>query len=155
LAVLNSQDTSQAEIEDVRSAGGVDQDVVRLEVTMTDAVLVRVVGSLGNAGDQIDNRLQVRLRLLTPAAGIDTLDHLGDEIVRRADAAVIEKAHDAGMCEARSDAGLTLEAGQAIGLREPARVQQLQGDVALDIRIVRQVHDAEAACAEFALDDVG
>ncbi len=45
----------QAEIEDVRPAVGVDEDVARLEIAMTDALPVGMLDRLGDAGDEIDH----------------------------------------------------------------------------------------------------
>ena len=145
-----------AEIRDHRPPGGLlDQDVVRLDVPVDDAVGVRVAQPPRDLLEQ-PGRLRRRQRAgaldplgqrLTPDVGHDEEDQvvvLFDRVNR----------DDVGVGEPRREPGLAQEAVLEAGLRGEVRREQFERDRPVEAHVTREKHDAQPAPAQLALQGV-
>ena len=145
----------QAEVEHVRLAGVIDEDVARLQVAVADALARGRTRPRRRSG-----RPGRPPRRGSPAAGgtrprVHALDVLGDQVARRPLAAVVEQLDDAGVAQPGGARASRWKRADGLRLVEAAGVQHLDGDAPLDVGVVGQVDDAEAAGAQLALDPVG
>ena len=62
---------------------------------------------------------------------------------------------DVRMIERREDFRFALEAGEPLGIRRDRGRQDLDGDLALQLRVGRPIHLAHPACADLGGDFVG
>ena len=114
---------------------------------MADAALVRVLDGVGNGGEQGGYIFGTGRTLPAPLARLDALDELGDQEPGRPLPAVLEQLHDSRMAKPADGVRLALEAGQRLGLVDPAGVEHLDGDAALHVGVEGQIDDAKAAGA--------
>ena len=113
-----------AEVEYVRFAGRVDQNVSRLEIAVNHAALVCVADRIANLHEQAQNAVGRRPRFLDELIEWDTLDMLHHKVRHVVDRrpAVIH-ADDVRMTQARHQLDLALEPPPA-GRRMKRRFQQ-------------------------------
>ena len=122
----------QAEVGDVRLAGGIDQDVARLEIAMHDARLVGEVQGVADGGQQL-GRLALRQPLGVFELGQrDALDQVADDIDVVAVAADLVHADDMRMPQLRRDAGFVQKLFHLAGAQLPAP-RNLQGHRAVEL----------------------
>ncbi|HNB81428.1 MAG TPA: CoA transferase subunit A [Chitinophagaceae bacterium] len=126
-----------------------DEDVVRLEVAVNDAFLVRVLDGLANLDEQPQPRFGVELvgvAVIGDALALDQFHHeVGAACVR---CAAVEHAGDVRMVHQRQRLALGLEAGHDF-LRVHAQLEDLQRDLAAHrLRLLRHPDGAEAAFAD-------
>ena len=151
--VLFSQ--CQPEIDDVRLAVLADQNVARLDVPMHQSLLVGVVQGLGHRRHQFGRFPVLQPLLLELRREIGPFDVLRDDeagtVLRAAD---IMHRHDAGMVEIGDRAGLGQIRLGIFGLRDQLGVRHLDGDRPVQLLVVGQIDQAEAAFAQDLLDAV-
>jgi hypothetical protein len=129
----------------------VQQDVLRLDVAMDDAVAVRVVEGVSHAHGHADRLVHTQLRLaVEPAAqrlAPDERHHVEQEA---GGSAGVEERQDVGVLKRRrrpdlmDEAVRTQHSGQ-LGL------EHLDGDAAFVLQVVGKVHRRHAALAELAV----
>jgi hypothetical protein len=115
-----------AEVEQLHSSFGGDQDVSRLQVAVDDQVAMRVVDRLAHLQEERQPIVQAgmpALAMLDDGFAAHVLDHSPQPAVRRG--AAIQQARDAGMVQGRERLPLGMKARD---VRRGVAVQQLQGD---------------------------
>jgi hypothetical protein len=144
-----------AEVGDLDDALGVDDDVVRLDVAVHDAVAVRVA----ERGEDLP-RVRDRHRDGTEPPGPDELlqrpafDVLHDDEVRAVRRAAVEDGDDVRMRETGGMRRLAPEALDELLVVRVAVVQDLDGDPAPQLLVLREVDVGHAAAPELARDAV-
>ena len=135
-----------------------DLDVGRLQIAMDDAALVRGIERVGNlsrrspaprrsacaaalASDAGDDLAPASAPSTSSSTSAWTPSMLFEPVDRR----------DVGMIERRKHARFALEARQPIGIERNAARQDLQRDVAAELRVVRAIDLAHPADAEEGL----
>ena len=130
-----------------------DQDVAGLDVTVDEAVAVRLVERAGDLRDHGHRVPGVEAALLgQQGAQIGALDEAHRHVQPVALLPGVVDRHHVRMLERGGDPALALEAGAELGVTGDARRDQLQRDPAIERQIGRAVHDAHAAAAGDALD---
>ena len=145
-----------AEVGDQRAAGArLQQDVVRLHVAMHDAAAVRVgerPRDLAQHARRVGGRQRAaRAESLAERLALHVAHDEEDEAARLADAM---DRDDVRMREAGGRARLAQEPLARLGGAREVRRQHLDGDVAVELHVAREVDDAHAAAAELALEGV-
>ena len=146
---LRVRELRQPEVEHLHRAVGRDLDVRRLQIAMDDPLLVRRFERLG---DLLRDRQRFvernRLRARCDRASVVALDQFQDERVRLA--AVLEPVDraDVRMVQRGEHLRFALEAREAIRIARERVGQDLQRDVAIQLRIARAIHLAHAAGAK-------
>ncbi len=141
----------QAEVEDLGVPVLRDEDVLRLEVAVHDARLVRRLQRLGDLDGQRQRALELhRCAQQFPKRGaVEQLLHhevhaaLVADVVHRGDVRVVER---------RRRPRLLLEPGQPLRVGGELLGQHLDGHLAAQARVLRQPHLAHAARAELLED---
>ena len=159
-ALLGVTEPGQAEVEHLHHPPRREHQVVRLDVSVDEAVFVGVV--------QPDRRLpdhlaRVRYGQLTLIADelrkVETVDQLHREVVVAARVPGVRRPHDVRVIEAADDFHLPLEPGHHVRVDQPPVGQQLQGHAPLEAEVLRLVDDAHAAFSdllnELVLPDLG
>ena len=132
----------------------VQQDILRLDVAVDHAVIVRVLQGAGHFGGDAD---RVRDRQL-PLAGQPVAQrfavHKGHHVEHGAvHLAGIVQREDVRMLQIGRRADLGEESGAADHRRE-LRFQHFDRDLAVVLQVVGEIHRGHSAGAEFALDAV-
>ena len=134
-ARLRRQELGDAEIEELGAAGGVDEDVRRLEIPVHHQAPVGVVDRLAHLDHQAQPLLQREAAGGAPVGDRSAVDVLEDEVGLAAlAAAAVEEARDAGMHEAGEDPALAQEPGQD-RLRSQLGPHQLERDAAVELAV--------------------
>ena len=132
----------------------VQQDVLRLDVAVDDAVAVGVVERVGHFGGDADRVVHRQLLLAAePVADrfpLHVRHHVEEEAVRLA---AVEERQDVRVLEIGGDLDLAQEPLGADDRRQ-FRPEHLDGDVAVVLEVLRQVDGGHAARAELALEAV-
>ncbi len=157
-AAVGRQQLGDAEVEQldlVVVAGPVQEHVLRLEVAVDDALVVRGRQRLAHAVDDAPDLGQGQRRARRTLAQVLAAQHLHHQEA----AAVGQLAHgehvdDAGVADAVDRARLLHEAGDRVEVHAQLGPQHLDRDPLADDRVHRLVHEAHAAFAEQPLDDV-
>ena len=132
-ALLDVERARDAEVSHLCATVAVQQDVLRLDVAMHEAVLV---GEPQRAGD-LDRDLE-RLTDVQPALPHDellevlTLDVLEDDVLASVLLSPVDDRDDVRMLQLRDGAGLPLEPLDEVFVPVVLLVQDLEGDVALE-----------------------
>src|SRR5262249_55450774 len=129
---LALEQLGDAEIEQLRVAGPVDEDVGRLDVAVDDQVGVRMGDGLENVEKEAEPLLDPEAAV--PAIGVDrlALDVLEHEVgLAGCGHAGVEEPGDVGIGQTREDLALAAEPLLARAADE-ARVEQLDGGGALE-----------------------
>ena len=140
----------QPEVEHLHGAVGADLDVRGLQVAMDDALLVRRfqrVGDLLRDGERVGQRYW---STRDQHGEVVAFDELHDQ---RANAARVLEAvdvRDVGMVQRREDLRFAFETGEPIGVVGEGGGQDLDRDVAIELRIARAIDLAHAAGAKLA-----
>ncbi len=139
-------------ISDVGLPFLINQDVFRFDVSVDQSLGVSIVECLGDDGDELC-RLGMRQPILPSSVPqirpLDDLGHDEAQAVRRAphvmhrnDVRVVQPGEDAGL----SQVGLCI--GNSLWMRN------LDGDTALQVFVIAQVHRGKAAAAKDSLNSV-
>src|SRR6185295_1652249 len=78
-----------------------------------------------------------------------SIDELGGDEVSRVVAADLENGDDVGMIQREGGAGLLLESAQSILIGCELSREQLEGDLAAEARVLREINHSHSAGAEF------
>jgi hypothetical protein len=151
------QELGDAEVEDDDAAVAREEEVVRLEIAVDDALGVgggEGVEELAGDGDGVgrlepaESGQQGRERLAGEELHDDRRPAVGE-------AGQVEDAHDALVADPVDHAGLGEEALDQVGAVGAVAREHLDGDAAADGRVDAQVDAAHAAGAEERGDPVG
>ena len=145
----------QAEVEDLDLPVRRELHVGGLEVAVDDSLLVRGLERLGDLPGDGEGLVEGERPALQPLGEVFALDELHDE---GADAARLLEAvdrGDVGVLELGEDLRLALEAREAVGVRGERLGEDLDRDLALQLRVGRAVDDPHPALAERGGDLVG
>ena len=145
---LAAHQLGQAEVEDLDAAVLGDEDVVRLEIAVDDALVVGRGEALGDLRGVVDRLAHRQRRASDALAQRLALEQLGDHERRAVVSAEIVDREDVRVVELAGGARLLLEATQPVGVLGEGRGQDLEGDLATDARVARAIHLAHAADAE-------
>ena len=120
-------------------------DVRRLDVAVDHALLVGVLQSVGEAGDQLGRLAEAR-----PAGGQQVgqrhaLDEVADEVGGAVVLADLVDRDDRRMAQLGGAAGLAQESIQLLAARRPAGAGDLEGDDAIQLRVAGLEDRAEGA----------
>ena len=139
------------EVGDLDDALGVDDDVVRLDVPVDDAVAVRIAErgeDLPRVGDRDGHRAEpARADQLLERA---TLDVLHDDVVRAVRLAAVEDRDDVRVREAGRVGRLSAEALDELLVVRVPRVEHLDRDPASELLVLGEVDVGHAATAQLA-----
>ena len=143
------------EVGQQHPAVGGDEDVARLDVAVDEAGVVGGVEGGGDARADVDRQLGAQPRLhveqLAQALAVDELHHDGLA------AAVLEDVvhgDDVGVGQAGDGDGLATEALGDDGIGGQARLEPLQGDLAVERDVGGQPHLGHAALGQPSLEPV-
>jgi hypothetical protein len=141
----------EAEVEEL-GAGTRQHHVAGLQVAVHDPGAVRGVERLSDLRAEAQD-LRQRQRSLREALrerlALDQLEHHVVQLVALdARAADVVDRTDVRVVQRRDALRLALEAGAELGVRRELRRQQLDGDLAVELRVARAVDLAHAAGAE-------
>jgi hypothetical protein len=145
----------QPEVEDLDRAGGVEQQVGRLDVAVDHAFLVGVGQPAGRLHDIADRPLHRQRPFLTHQPGeVTPLDVLHDEEVDAIVLARVVRRDDVRVAQAGHGLGLVLEALQPARV-SPARLgKDFEGHAPAQRQLLGLVDDPHAAAADLADDAV-
>ncbi|MNS73448.1 hypothetical protein D3C72_1068910 [compost metagenome] len=149
-----------AEVHQLDAAVVEQNDVVRLDVAVDDAVGVGVVQGAADLGADVDELLDAEglahVDVVLEGLALEQLHH---HEVALAFLEVVEDADDVGVLELAGRLGLALEARDdvffLVGLHQPAHRQLLDGHLAAEPVILGEVNHAHAAPTELAEDFIG
>jgi hypothetical protein len=149
----------EAEVQHLHRAVGADLDVCRLQISVDDALFVRGFEGLGDlSGDRkrVGERDRTAGDVHRQILALDQFHH------QRGDALDLFAAVDGGdvwMIQRGERPGFTFEAGQAVGVMREGLGQDLDRDVAVQLRIARAKdlpHPAFAnRCGDFVDAEAG
>ena len=151
---------SQAEVRQVRTAGGVDQDVGRLDVAVVDLVLVEAVQGLGDGQHEFDGAAERQPLFRLQIAQVAAFDQLHGQIRLAVHLAKVQQGNDCGMLEAARGPGLTRElfrpalADLRWRVCQPVAADDFEGDLLLPAFVPGPVDRAHAALAQDRADRV-
>jgi hypothetical protein len=150
---VRAAEARDAEVQDLDRAVPGQPDVGRLDVPVDDPHLVREVEPPADvhrhAGLLLDRETVDRHHRL---AEVDALDVLHGDVVDALHLADLEDRHDVRVLQAGGGARLALEAGEGVLAGQERGGHGLERDLALEDRVLGQVHLAHGAVAELRLD---
>ena len=147
-------DLGEAEVQDLRLAPRVHEDVGGLEVPVDDPLRVRRLERVRDLDPHLQQRPELERPSPDPLAQRLALEQLHrDEVLALVLVDLVDGA-DAGVVEGGGGAGLALEALERGRVPRHLRGQELERDVAAELRVLGLVDDAHAAAAELRRDPV-
>ncbi len=151
--LLEAAHVREAEVENLDPAVGGDEHVVRLEIAMADAALVRRHHALDDVARVAERHVQRRrtVELDEPLPQRLSVQPLHDDVRLVVGDAELVDRDDVGMVQGGRRLRLALEAGDLLRVGR-GRQQDLDGDGAIELGVLREEHLAHAAGA-YLLDD--
>jgi len=122
--------------------------VLRLEVAVDDALLVRRLERLGDLARDRQALVERQHSPLAPLGERRPEDELHDEGLRVSLRFEPVDLRDVRVVELGQQLGLALETGQALGVRGEGRGKELECHVAPELRVARAIHFAHSASTE-------
>ena len=151
-------DLSQPEVEHLHDAARRQLDVGRLQIPMNDPLLVRRLERFGDLFGDRERFLERHRSIRDAFRERGSVDELHDESGRVAlgGSRWIEVLYavdlgDVPMVERREQLRLTFEPGQPVRITGEPVGEDLDGDVAIELRVARAIHLAHAPGAEQGL----
>ena len=145
----------QPEIGHERLAALVEQNVAGLDVSMHQPLLVSVMKCLGHRRHQFDRFVDGKPGLLEPGAEISAVDVLRDDVARTIlGAADIEDGNDVRVIEVGDGAGFGQVGFGIFGTIHQLAMRHLDRDETLQLLVVGEIDEAEAAPSQQFLDPV-
>jgi hypothetical protein len=145
----------EAEIEDLDLALGRELDVPGLEVPVDDSLLVSGLERLGDLAGDGEDLFEREGAALQPLGEILSLDELHDEGADTARLLEAVDRGDVGVLQLGEELRFALEARETLGVGGECLGQDLDRDLAPELRVGRPVDDPHPALAERAGDLVG
>ncbi len=128
-------DLGEAEVEDLDASVASDEDVVRLEVAVDDALVVRGAETAGELRRDLGCLARRHRRAVDPLAQRLALEQLRDDVGCTLVSADVVDREDVGMVQHPGRACFLLEAAQSIGIRRKRAGQDLDRDIASEPRV--------------------
>ena len=145
----------EAEVGQVRRAGRVEHDVLRLQVAVDDALLVRRREPLADLTEQREEPRQRKAPLaLEHALEVLALDVLHRQVPDPVVLAEVVDAKDVPVRDAAGELDLPLEALEDLAVLRDLGTDELEGHVAVELQIADLVHGSHATPAEELHDPV-
>ena len=148
-------DLGKAEVENFHLTVGGEEDVVRLEVAMSDAAVVGGGEAAQDSECEFHRFAQRQRSAVDPLAQGAAGEELGHDERRAAGRPDVVHRDDVGMIQGGRRPRFLLEPRDAVGIVGHRRGQNLDGDVAMQSGIDRAVDLAHPAFAERAANLVG
>ena len=142
---LGADELGDPEVEDLGPPVAGQEQVLRLEVAVDDAALVRRRQAARHRGGDLRRPPRRQRPAGEPRPQGLALQQLGHQIRRAVVAADVVHGEDGGVVERRDGARLGLEAAQAVGAGRQVRRQHLDRDLAAEPLVARAVDDPHAA----------
>ena len=145
----------QAEVEDLHGPVRRELDVGRFQIAVDDAFVMRRFERIGHLPGSGQRLIEGKRTAPNPCREVLALDQLHHE---RADLARLFESmnvRDVCVIEGRQRFGFAFEAREPIGIGRESLRQDLQRDVAIEVRIAGAIHLAHGAGAEWSEDRVG
>ena len=152
-AVRGRLHLGQAEVEQLDVAVAGDHHVLRLQIAMDHAALVRAGQHVGHLRRDAQSFLQRNRALQDRRSKRLTLDHLHGDVCDVVDAADVVDGHDVRMIERRGRARFLLEAAEQLRAGHIRR-KNLDGHVAIELRIAGLIDLAHTTGADRRHDAV-
>ncbi|MFN8587523.1 MAG: hypothetical protein U0704_06935 [Candidatus Eisenbacteria bacterium] len=112
-----------AEIEQLRAAFAVHEDVARLEIAVHDQVAVRELDGLAHAEEALHARTHVERMLVAPAVDGQAVHELHDEVgLAVGRRAAVEQSRDVRVREGREQLALAAESPSRSWVSKPGRI---------------------------------
>ncbi len=141
-------DAGDAKIRQLDELVVVEHDVLRLDIAMDDATLVRGAQAKGHVVGNDDGALITEPAVaLDVASQVGAFDVLHDDVVALATLAVVEHLDDVGVLQQRGRARLALEPRDELGVAAVYLAQDLDGDGAAHAQIHSAVDGGHSAAA--------
>ena len=134
-------DLGEAEVEDLGLAARRYEDVRGLEVAMDDPLRVGRLERVRDLGPEVQERAELEGPSPDPLRERLPLEQLhGDEVLAFV---LVDRVHgaDAGVVEGRGRPRLALEARERVRVLGQLRRQELERDVATELRVLGLVHE--------------
>ena len=148
VSLSGARGTGQTEVEDLHVAVGRQEDVLGLQVSMDDALLVGRRQPPRDLGAHLDGLSHRERSAPQPLAQRLSLEQLHDGVGAPYVGAEVVYRKDVRMGEGRHRLGLALEAGQGVGALVQVGGQHLDRHVAVELRVASAVDLAHASGAE-------
>ena len=145
----------QSEVEDPGETGGVQDDVLRLDVAMDDPFVVRRGQALRDLRADLGGFARRKRPPREPGPERLAVDQLGDGVAQSPFFAHVEERDDVRVREGSDGPRLLLEPLDVFGIGCEGRRKDLDRDVAAEARVRGAVDLAHAAPSELASDFVG
>ncbi len=152
--LLGQPEVGQVGVRPLVGAGPVEEHVARLHVAVHEALGMGGIERPGDLAQELD-RQRRRQRPVTQAAGeVGAIDVAHGQEEHPLDLAGLVKRDDVGMVDRRRQARLALEARPEVGVLRQLVGEELEGDLATELPLLREVDDAHAAAAQDPLDAI-
>ena len=149
---LGADQLRQAEVQDLDPAVAGDEQIGRLDVAVHDAAFVRRGEPAGNLDRIVDHRARRQRPPVHPLAKRLADEQLGDDPGGAVVHADVVDRDDIRVIQAARRASFLFEPALAIGIARECRRQDLDRDLALQLRVARAIDLAHAADAEASED---
>ena len=145
------------EVDDPRHLGavhvGLDDHVLRLEVAMDEARLVRVIQAFEQLAHEEDDPLRLHRRVVEDHGQVVTLGEVHDHVAKPVGGlADIDDADHVRMAQPTGELGLALEPLRDLVVLEQPRVENLDRERAADLDVLGAVDRTHRALTEARLD---
>ena len=152
------RELGDAEIQELRAdveTASAEEDVVRLEIAMHDAVVVRVAERTEDRQHDLHGFCRAQASALAhEVAERHALEPLHDDVrVAELGLTEVKHAHDVGMVQPGLDTRFDQKAVDRVGVLD-ARMDQLQRDRCVERDVLREPHRAHAAFANPRIEPI-
>ena len=148
-----ADDLRDAEVRDLHRARFVDEQVLRLDVAMDDAVIVGALQRLADGRHDAERLLRREAFGLQELAQIHAIDELHEQKVEAARLPEVMHADDVRVIQRGERMGLLFKPCRKLRIIRPLRCEQFQRDEAVQRFLPRLVNHAHAATTE-AFEDL-
>jgi len=150
--VRSAEHLRESEIEHLDLSLGRDLHVSGLEIAVDDAFVVSGFESLGHLSEEGQRLIEGNRPSRDSFGQSLAFDELHDEKVRARGLLESMEGRDVRMVQRREKARLALESGKTLGVVGEVLRQDLDGDVAAELRIARPVDDSHSSRTELLED---
>ena len=144
----------QAEVEHLDGPIRAQLDVGRLQIAMDDALLVRGLQGVGDLSRDIDRLVDRQRAVLEPLGERRSLDQLERRAPNGARLFDTVNPRDVRVIESGEHLCLALESRKSIRLRRHAFGKELDGDIAMQLRVAGPIDLAHSAFAQLVQDAI-
>ena len=135
----------QTEVEDLHASFACDEDVLRFQVAMDDALVVRGCKPACDLGRVVDRLARRQRRPVDPPAERLPFEQLGDDVGSAGVAADVVDREDVRMIEHPRRASFLLESSESIGIVGERGWEDFDRDVTREASVLRAINLAHAS----------